>query len=191
MIGLLGACEEVGFYNCAQEGYHYLDATGTTATISVAALYSGLPGFQQLFQYWLSDNISKAVQSLQSTPTDGSAAYAWDTSGSRQNRSWTEFDTTDHTNDWHWTLGRFSVRMVGDVWIGPANQSGDRPVQIRYRSFMWDIYDFTPGQKFGNLEDLAKVGMAADFVETGESSIEVINTTLKALNPNSLVAQGS
>lgn len=184
MRALVNFCLATIFPNCARAGYHYLDASGTPVTISVAALYSGLPGFQGQFQYWLTQNVGEAIQSLRGTPANGSSIYKWDTAGTTQN--WFTFNAASYTNDWHWTLGHFSVRMVGDVWIGPANQSGDRPVQIRYRSFMWDIYNF--GGDFANLEELAKHGMAADFLETGESSTVIVNTTLNSLNPNSLAA---
>ena len=78
--------------------------------------------------------------------------------------------------------------MVGDVWVGPVDQSGDRPIQIRYRSFMWDTYNF--GKSFQNLEDLASAGLAADFLEQGASNTNVVDTTLHSLNTDSLVPQG-
>jgi hypothetical protein len=81
--------------------------------------------------------------------------------------------------------------MAGDSWIGPVGPDGDRPVRIRYRSFLWDIYNFNAGSRFENLEGLAKAGMAADFLVTGASNTEVISTTVTATRPGSLVARAS
>jgi hypothetical protein len=184
MRALVNLCLSTVFPNCAFAGYHYLNASGTPRVVPVADLYSGLPGFQGQFQYWLRQNVGEAVASLRNAASAGSAVYHWDTAGTTEN--WAPFDAAATTNDWHWTLGHFSIRMVGNVWIGPTDTSGSRPVQIMYRSFMWDTYNFEG--EFANLEDLAKVGMAADFLETGESNTVVINSTLQSLNPDSLVA---
>ena len=184
MTDLIAFCGDVDFYNCENLGEHYLAGAGTPMTVSVADLYSGAPGFQGIFQYWLRQYVPGMIQTLQSTPSGGSAAKDWGT-------GWRAFDAASKTNDWHYALGNFSVQLAGDVWIGPADRSGDRPVQIRYQSFMGDIYNFDPGQKFGSFEDLAKVGIAADFRVTGQSKIEVITTSLKDFNVNMLVARAS
>lgn len=184
---LLTACLADQLMNCYRMGQHYLSAAGTPETLSMADMYTGVPDLQAQFQYWLRQNVAEAVQNLSATPSADSARYNWDTAGTTQN--WYVFHAVQPDNDWTWTLHGFSIRMVGDVWVGPEDSSGNRPVQVRYRSFMWDVYNFN-FQPFTNLEDLAKHGMAADFVETGESPTEVVTSTLSAINPGGLIARG-
>jgi hypothetical protein len=56
---------------------------------------------------------------------------------------------------------------------------------------VWDIYNFNAGSRFQDLEDLAKVGMAADFLITGASKTEVISMSLSAFRAWALVARGA
>jgi hypothetical protein len=181
MTGLLSLCATAGFDNCARAGRHYLGASGTPITVSVARLYQDVPGFQELLQSWLQTRVASALRGLRGTPPDRSASATWDSGGAA--REWGSFDAAGDSGDWHYTLGRFWARMTGDVWIGPAGPGGDRPVRIRYRSFVWDIYNFNAGSLFQDLEDLAKAGIAADFLITGASKTEVINTSLSVLGP--------
>lgn len=189
MNGLLTACVAAHFSNCARAGYHYLGASGSPITISVAALYRDVPGFRGQLQSWLREHVATALRGLRRTPPGRSASAAWDSGGAT--REWGSFDAAQTGSDWHYTLGKFWVRMAGDAWIGQAGPDGDRPVQIRYRTFVWDIYNFDAGSRFQNLEDLAKAGMAADFLVTGESKTEVISGTVGSVDPDLLVAEGS
>ena len=189
MTGLLRLCGLAGFANCTRAGQHYLSASGTPLTVSVAGVYLDLPGFRVQLQSWLRASVAAALHGLRNTPPGRSASVTWDSGGAA--RAWGSFDSDDTNSDWHYTLGRFWARMAGDAWIGPVGPGGDRPVRIRYRSFLWDIYNFNAGSRFGNLEDLAKAGMAADFLVTGASKTEVISTTLTSIRPGSLVARAS
>jgi hypothetical protein len=189
MTGLLGLCRTAGFSNCARAGQHYLSASGAPLTVSVAGVYQDVPGFREQLQSWLRTSAGAALRGLHDTPPDRSASVTWDSGGAA--RGWGSFDAADTNSDSRYTLGRFWGRMAGDAWIGPVSPDGDRPVRIRYRSFVWDIYNFDSGSRFENLEDLAKAGMAADFLVTGASKTEVISTTITSVKPGSLVARAS
>jgi hypothetical protein len=189
MTGLLSLCGAAGYRNCARAGQHYLSASGAPLTVSVAGVYQDVPGFREQLQPWLRTSVAAALRGLRHTPPDRAASATWDSGGA--GRGWGSFDTEDTNSDWHYTLGRFWARMAGDAWIGPVGAAGDRPVRIRYRSFLWDIYNFNAGSRFENLEDLAKAGMAADFLVTGASKTEVISTTITSIRPGSLVARAS
>jgi hypothetical protein len=177
-------CLSVQFYNCYNDVQHFVDATGTQRTVPMAQLFSDLSGLRGQFQYWLRDNVAKLVVQLKATAPNEAAEKDFDTAGSTQN--WSPYDAASYTSDWHWALGHFSIRMVGNVWIGPANSSEERAIQIQYRSFMFDVYNFGGGEEFANLEDLARHGMAADFLETGESKTITVTTELASLNPQTL-----
>lgn len=43
---------------------------------------------------------------------------------------------------WTNSLGKFNVKVKGDVWVGAADASGTRPVQLRYKVFLSDVYDY-------------------------------------------------
>jgi hypothetical protein len=189
MTGLLSLCRAAGLSNCARAGQHYLGASGASLTVSVAGVCQGVPGFREQLQSWLRTSVTAALRGLRDTPSDRSASVTWDSGTAAA--GWRSFDAQDANDDWSYTLGRFWGRMAGDAWIGPAGPDGDRPVRIRYRSFLWDIYNFNAGSRFGKLEDLAKAGMAADFVVTGASKTEVISTTITSIRPGSLVARAS
>ncbi len=189
MAGLLSLCRAAGFSNCARAGQHYLGASGAPLTVSMAGVYQDVPGFRGQLQSWLRTSVAAALRGLRDTPPGRSASVRWDSGGAA--RGWGAFDAVDTSSDWHYTLGRFWARMAGDAWVGPVGPDGDRPARIRYRSFLWDIYNFNAGSRFENLEDLAKAGMAADFLVTGASKTEVISATLTSVRPGSLVARAS
>jgi hypothetical protein len=189
MTGLLGLCRAAGFSNCARAGQHYLGAGGAPFTVSMAGVYQDVPGFREQLQSWLRTSVTAALRGLRDTSPDRSASVRWDSGAAA--RGWGSFDAEGTNSDWHYTLGRFWARMAGDAWIGPVGPDGDRPVRIRYRSFLWDLYNFNAGSRFENLEDLAKAGMAADFLVTGASKTEVISTTLTSVRPGSLAARAS
>jgi hypothetical protein len=189
MTGLLSLCRTAGYSNCARAGQHYLGAGGAPLTVSMAGVYQDVPGFQAQLQSWLRTSVAAALRDLRDTPPDRSASVTWDSGGA--GRGWGSFDADNSSSDWHYALGRFWTRMAGDAWIGPASPGGDRPVRIRYRSFLWDIYNFNAGSRFANLEDLAKAGMAADFLVTGASKTEVISTTIASIKPGSLVPRAT
>jgi hypothetical protein len=189
MTGLLGLCRAAGYSNCARAGQHYLSASGAPLTVSVAGVYQDVPGLREQLQSWLRTSVAAALPRLRETPPGRSASVTWDSGGAA--REWGSFDAEGTNTDWHYTLGRFWARMAGDAWIGPVGPDGARPVRIRYRSFLWDIYNFNAGSRFENLEDLAKAGMAADFLVTGASKTEVISTTITSIRPGSLIARAS
>lgn len=189
MTGLLSLCRAAGYSNCTRAGQHYLSASGVPLTVSMAGVYQEVPGFREQLQSWLRTSVAAALHRLRDTPPDRSASVTWDSGGA--GRGWGSFDTEDANTDWHYTLGRFWARMAGDAWIGPVGPDGDRPVRIRYRSFLWDIYNFNAGSRFESLEDLAKAGMAADFLVTGASTTEVVSATIISIKPGSLVARAS
>jgi hypothetical protein len=187
-------CLSVQFYNCYNDIQHFVDATGMQRTVPMAQLFTDMSGLRGQFQYWLRDNVTKSIDQLKSTSPAEAVEVCFDTSGSIQNcsagstqkaQNWSPYDAAAYDSDWHWALGHFSIRMVGNVWIGPADESGRRPIQIQYRSFMFDVYNFG-GDEFSNLEDLARHGMAADFLEEGESKTVTVTADLVSLNPQAL-----
>jgi hypothetical protein len=175
-------CLSLRFYNCYNDIQHYVDATGTERTVPMAQLFSYLSGLREKFQSWLRDYVAKSIATLRKTAPTEAVVVRFDTAGTTQN--WSRYKVVSNASDWRWALGRFSIRMVGNVWIGPADESGRRTVQVQYRSFMFDVYDF--GDEFANLENLATHGMAAEFLETGESRTITTAADLTALNPATL-----
>lgn len=190
MQSLLNFCYQAYFSHCYNYGEHYLQASGTEQFVSMNELLGGLGGLPSLrdqYQFWVQDNVGRAAATLKLTPANSAVTRAFDTAGTTQN--WTRFDAADRTTDWHYAIGNFSIRMRGNVWIGPVDKSGVRPLQIQYRLYMFDVYNFTPGDRFGSFEKLAEDGIAADFLITGASRTTTISTTSSALNPRFLVLQ--
>lgn len=185
MRGLLLGCLEAGFYNCYNYGQHYLDASGTPKSVPIEALFNSVAGMVGQFQFWLRYNVGKLAPQLEATPTNSAYVSYFDTAGTTNN--WYVFSITNKLTDWFWVLHGFSTRMKGNVWIGPADGSGVRPIQIQYRSFMCDKYDFDGD--YHNLEDLALHGMAAEFLETGASITITVSTDTAHLDAQSLPLQ--
>ena len=189
MEGLLNGCKAASWDNCYQLGEHYLDATGTPVTIPMHQLIQQEGPLRAKFQYWLNDNVNKMTTALRATPSNQAAVVCFDTGGgiatgncpeSQFPSSWPQYKPS--SPNWVVALHTFSIRMIGDEWIGPADASGNRPVQIRYSSNMFDIYDFDPSDPvYGQFAGLAQLGWAAPFLETGSTGTVTVSTNLNAI----------
>jgi hypothetical protein len=60
------------------------------------------------------------------------------------NPAWLSYEAAP--SRWRWSLGLYNVKVRGDVWVGRADASGTRPVQLRYKVFLSDVYDFGPSK---------------------------------------------
>jgi hypothetical protein len=182
MKGLLSLCRAKGYGNCNRLGQHYLDASGTPTTIDLHSLIAAQGPLRLQYQYWVRDNAQKLLTQLASTPAGSSASLPFDTAGTTTN--WAGYTVTDKA-DWYYALHGSSIRMRGDLWIGPAVANSDRPIQLRYRAFMFDVYDFG-GDFFGQFSYLHDLGWAAEFLVTVQSPVEVTTATLANFNPATL-----
>jgi hypothetical protein len=112
-------------------------------------------------QSWLNQQVNDALVPAAATPATGSKVIPFDT-------GWRDYTVTD-LGDWYFTLHSFRFRVVGDVWIGPADSAGNRRLQVRYRSQIYDLYDFTNTGPF-DFEQLAEHGWAAEFFVVGDTT---------------------
>jgi hypothetical protein len=184
---LMTFCLDVGFQNCYRSGEWYLGASGADFYLDFGSLMQALPTLQGQLQYWLRYNVGALVSQLRATPASSSVLKTFDTGGPSQN--WFVFHQSAGYSDWYYTLGDFSVRMLGDVWIGAADSSGNREIRVSYRSFVFDTYDFAPGSKFGSFADLAAHGMAATFHEEGSSATIQKSASASSFDPSTLPLQ--
>jgi len=187
MQGVLASWAQLGYSHAWGNGKHYLDHSGTARWFSMSELDKQLPGFRGQYQYWLTQNLTIALPVLRSTPSTDGKIVSFDTAGTTQN--WAGYNANNYQSDLHWALGHFFVRMRGRTWVGPVDGTGDRPVVIQYRSFMYDIYNFDKTSKFYEFETLAHAGWASEFLERGESPTITVTTTLRALNIGNVVVQ--
>jgi hypothetical protein len=96
------------------------------------------------------------------------------------NPSWLSFEAVP--SQWYWAIQHYNVKVRGDVWLGPADKTGIRPVQLRYQAFFSDVYDFELGNwKTDAYWRLWDHGRADEFLvlESGVST-RVFNSTTAA-----------
>lgn len=176
-IDLISGCAAVGWKYCAGLGLHYLDRSGAPVGLPIGdLLWQQRPAWASL-EWQLRHNAQQALDRARSTPARSSATVPFDT-------GWYGYNATGR-NDWHYALGHFSIRLRGDLWIGPADGAGNRSVQLRYRTFLWDVYDFRGGE-FSRFAALHDQGRAAEFLVTGAGRTIRRQFTTATMRPGSL-----
>jgi hypothetical protein len=177
MNAQLDACLAATWFNCYNAGRHYLSAAGTPWAITLADLIDSQDqALKGSYQHWLRDGTRTAVDRLASTPPSEAATQPFDS-------DWQAYRIQDF-GDWWNTLHAFSFRVKGEVWVGPADDAGRRSAQVRYRLFMYDVYDFD--YSYWALRRLHDDGYAAEFLVTGQSNTITVKTdyaSLKARGP--------
>lgn len=83
----------------------------------------------------LQDAAQVALNNAVATPSDTCQVFVLNT-------TWIGL-SADATNKWRYAIGDYNVTVRGDVWIGKADPvTGQREVQLRYKVFFSDVYDF-------------------------------------------------
>ncbi len=158
---------------------HYLAASGSTYTIDINDLMADQPPLYKSFLHYLHSNATAALQKLKSTPANLCASLPIDS-------GWVGYVITNK-DDWYYALRSFAYQLAGSVWIGKADSTGDRAVQIRFRAFVGDTYNFnTSDPTYGKYEQLAIDGWAADFLDQGSTTTFLVQGSSKTLVPGSL-----
>jgi hypothetical protein len=177
---LIAGCYAHGWYNCNLLGRHYLDRSGTEQWIYMPDLIYQQRSLWGLVESSLRDKVQSGLDSARALPESASTVQSLDT-------GWQQYSATG-ANDWYFALGRFSVAIAGDIWLGPADARGVRPVQARYRMFLYDQYDFD-GEDFSQFAKLVDQGRAAEFWVYGATRTVVLQTNTLEINAAALPLQ--
>lgn len=169
---LVVACQQFansGFKASASTCRHYSNASGSMYFINAGDLIWEQRPLWASLEYWLRQQVGQKLSTLKATPANG--AYSTTFSS-----GWQGYNAT--SGDFYGALGRFVFIVTGDVWIGPADSSGIRPVQVRYRSGYSDVYNFNPASAAQKpFYDAATKGWAAEFWTWGDTKAITIQTT--------------
>jgi GH18 family chitinase len=161
--GLINGCRVASWDNCARLGDHYLDRSGTDAWVTMGHLLAGEPPLRDSFQNWLRIKVRAGLDGMAGVGRDVTRDVPLST-------GWQLYAATGN-NDWHYAMGSFSFAIAGTMSIGPANDAGVRPVQLNYRTYVYDLYDFGPGGDFGQYAELVSQGRASEFWTYGEGKV--------------------
>ncbi|SHI29403.1 hypothetical protein SAMN02745244_00004 [Tessaracoccus bendigoensis DSM 12906] len=174
---LIASCGVRQWMVCYDMGKHYLKATGADYRLNIGDLIWEERPLWASYEYWLRTKVAEAKAEAATVPSDQSKVIPFSS-------GWQGYDANG-LNDWHFALGHFSFNVSGDLWVGPADSSGDRPVQLRYRTTMYDVYDFG-GREFGWAKELATAGWAAEYYVWAEGDTITKSATMNDLDPESL-----
>jgi hypothetical protein len=168
----------VGWDVAASMCRHYVDATGTEYNINMGDLVWNERPLWGALEWWLRDRVTQTYAAALSTPASGSAMYTFDS-------GWRAYEAPE--GDWQQALHGFQFRVFGDLWVGPANSAGVRPVQVRYRSQMGDVYNFNENdwKQYPFYND-ASLGWAAEFWVSGETNSRIYETDSVSIQLGSL-----
>lgn len=133
-----------------------------------------------MYEWQMRNAVNNQVDVMKTVDPGTSRTFTWST-------GWFQYTATNPFSDVYQALRGFSIAQRGDIWVGPTDASGDRPVQIRYRSFATDVYDFGP--EYVSAYILAEHGWANPFEVHGQTNVVVYNTTLNQLQPWSIPFQ--
>jgi len=175
---LIQQCQNAHFHTCLAFGLHYLDRSGTEKTVDLSKLLGEFRNVRSDAQDALRVAVAQQLPQLKTVPVDGGKTFVLD-SGWRGSHF-------GGINDAHFAVGGMSLRSFGDVWIGPSDNKGKRPVQIRYRTFLNDVYNFDIGKEFGSFHYLVDENRASEFYTWGDTKIQTVSTARSVLNPNTL-----
>lgn len=168
----------VGWDVAASMCRHYTDATGTEYTINMGDLIWSERPLWASIEWWLRDRARASYAAAAATPATGSAVYYFDS-------GWNLYEAKE--GNWQQALHGFQFRVIGEVWVGQADSTGVRPVQIRYRSQMGDVYNFNKDDwKQWPFYNDASLGWAAEYWVSGETLIRAYTTDSSAINIDSL-----
>jgi hypothetical protein len=162
-LGLFGAVN-VGPVSAALFR-HYLDATGTPYAVSVADLLAAQPAIRTSLDQLLRAKTDAALVRLRAVPACGQLPI---------NSGWVTY-TDNSGDDWQYALHSFQYQLIGLAWIGSADATGSRPIQVQFQAVIADTYNFNANDaSFARFEQLAKDGWAADFSVTGQTTVQTV-----------------
>ena len=129
-----------------------------------------------MYEWQLRNAVSSNLDAMKAVDAGSSKTFTWGT-------GWFGYKATDAFTDVYQALRNFSIAQKGDIWVGPV-EDGDRVVQIRYRSFITDRYDFD----FPYMDEIAIAiaGLANPFDVHGQTGLIVYETTLSSLDPKTI-----
>lgn len=167
-VALIDGCYWKEWDNCYLLGNHYLDRSGTDYWIDMSDLLDEQTPLAAVEQWRLRDLVRSAAGSASSLPAAGSKTV-------RFGSGWQQYGDTGN-NDWHFAVGHFSVALTGDIWFGPEGSFGNRSVQIRYKMYMYDVYNFDGKGRLGRFLKLRTEGRASEFWVYGETRTVTVQT---------------
>jgi uncharacterized membrane protein YgcG len=158
---------------------HYLGASGAQYTIDINTLMLNQPPLRASLVHYLRGNAATAYTHLSQTPADGCASTAISS-------GWVGYVVTDR-GDWYYALRSFGYQLAGTMWIGPTRSDGTRQIKVVYKGLVADTYNFnSDDKKFGQFEQLAKDGWAADYRVVGGTLTFTSNMTTQNFDVQSL-----
>ena len=174
---LIAMCGAGGLKNCYAMGKHYLEASGSEYQYPIGDLIWNEKPLWAMYEWQVREHVATATKAAGQTPPSTSKTVSFDS-------GWFPYSATGHT-DWYYTVAHFQIRVVGDVWIGPEDQ-GDRPIQVRYRLFMFDVFDYGPTGHFAEFKELAEAGWAAEYRVSGQTAMVTIDSTVRTIRPREI-----
>ncbi len=174
---LIAMCGAAGFTNCYAMGRHYLEASGEDYQYPIGDLIVHEKSLRTMYERHVHEHVATAMKAARQTPPATSKRIPFDS-------GWFPYSATGQT-DWYYSLAHFRVRVVGDLWIGPEEQ-GDRPIQVRYRLFLFDLFDYGPTGAFAQFKKLAVAGWAAEYRVWGQTAMITIDSTLRTMRPREI-----
>lgn len=170
---------------------NYLNNTGRKLTPPMSWLVKKDGAMLSTYDWYINDRAKKAVDILRQAPTNGSATVQFGIGGDISPTGWNSNSGCEGGSVWclygatgisdpAYLLGNFSYTIRGDAWIGPADASGNRAIQVRYRAFAWDWYDFDGA--LSGFGDLARYGWAKSYPIEISSGVKTVKTTLSQWN---------
>lgn len=167
-----------GFNTAASLCRHYLERTGEDYYLDMPDLIDDERPLWASFEHSIRWEVNDLMDEVRAVPTDSSQTFTF-TSG------WRGYSISPTAGDWWGALAHINWAARGDIWVGPMDANGDRPIQIRYRPFVSDMYDFEESQ-YPSEYRLAERGWANPFHVKGVGNQRTFEYSLSTLDPWSI-----
>ena len=167
----------LGWTNAASLCRHFLERAGGEVYIDRAILHTRRLQPGASFEHSVRWEVNDLLDEVRGVPAASSETIEFTS-------QWRGYSISPTAGDWWGALGHINWAIRGDVWVGPQNADGDRPVQIRYRPFVSDMYDFDDPKYAGYL--LAEYGWANPFHVKGVGNERTFDYSLSTLDPWSI-----
>lgn len=167
----------LGWTNAANLCRHFLDRTGEEQYIDMPSLIDDERPLWASFEHSIRWEVNDLMDEVRNVPAGGSQTFEFSS-------QWRAYSISPTAGDWWGALGHINWAVRGDVWVGPTDANGDRPIQIRYRPFVSDMYDFDDPKYAGFL--LAEYGWANPFHVKGVGHQRTVDYSLATIDPWSI-----
>lgn len=167
-----------GWDSAASLCRHYLDRTGEDRYLDLPELINDERPLWASFEHSIRWEVNDLMDEVRAVPADSSQTFTF-TSG------WQGYRISETAGDWWGALRHINWAARGDIWVGPMDANGDRPIQIRYRPFVSDKYDFEKLQ-YPSQYRLAERGWANPFLVKGFGNQRTFEYSLSTLDPWSI-----